>query len=318
MSKKTLAVISTLALLCCLSLGARSQNYPAKPVTLILPYAAGSGFDVLVRRYSAALQEEIKQSVIVDNRVGGSAVIGTVAASKAAPDGYTVLFLGGDSMSPIFGKQFPNILEVMTPVILLAKGAFFLITATSAPGDIQDFIRYVKANPGKYNYASVAPTQMLPMEVVKQRAQIDLVLVPYKSIAQVNQAFIQGDVLAYASIPTGLEPALTGGKARLLVYLDSERNPLFPDVPAAPEVGLGNIMARFSFGVWVPNGTPPQIVSHLNAAFNAVAKRPEIEAMLKTQGARTVGGSPQVHSDSIRASQAFWTEAIRIARYVPD
>ena len=166
MSNKTLAVISALAIWCCLSIQARAQNYPAKPITMIIPSVAGSGLDVVARRYVSIFQESIAQPFVMDNRPGAGNSIGTIAAAKAAPDGYTLLFVGGDSMSPMFDKTYPNILEVMTPVIGLAKGSFFLVTSTTAPADMREFIRFVKASPGKYNYASVAPTQMLPMEVV--------------------------------------------------------------------------------------------------------------------------------------------------------
>jgi tripartite-type tricarboxylate transporter receptor subunit TctC len=317
-SFKSLAVISALVVWCCFSIEARSQSYPAKPITMIIPSVAGSGLDVVARRYVSIFQESIAQPFVMDNRPGAGNSIGTIAAAKAAPDGYTLLFVGGDSMSPMFDRTYPNILEAMTPVIGLAKGSFFLVTSTSAPGNMPEFIRFVKASPGKYNYATVAVTQTLPVEVIKDRAQIDLLRVPYKSISQVAQGFIQGDVLAYASIPAGLEPALTAGKARLLVYLDSERNPLFPDVPAASEVGLGDIQSRFTFAVWAPIATPPQIISYLNTAFNKAVTRPEIETLLKRQGALPVGGPPQVHADSIKASQKFYVEAIRIAKFVPD
>jgi tripartite-type tricarboxylate transporter receptor subunit TctC len=296
-----------------------AQSYPTKPLTMVVPSAAGSGNDITARRFGSAFQEELKQTIVVENRPGVGAALGVTTVAKAPPDGYTWLFLGGDSASPVFGKQIPYILDELTPVIQLTRGAFFLITSTAIPAaNVEEFVRIVKANPGKYNYASAATTQMIAMEVVKQKAGLDLVHVPYKGIAQVNSAFMQGEIIAFLSIATGLESAIAQKKVRFLAYLDGERNPLYPDVPSAPEVGLGGVTSRYSQAVWVPKGTSAALISRLNASFNNVLKRPDIQEFVRAQGSQISGGTPEAHAESIRVAYAFWAEAARIAKFVPD
>lgn len=296
-----------------LSQQAAAQAYPSKPITMIGPYAPGSGGDLTMRSYLAALQEEFKQPVIFENRPGAGGAIGVVALSKAAPDGYTLGFFGGDSYSNVFGPEFPDLLTVVSPVIQLQRGAFFLITSSDIPAtSAKEFIDFVRASPGKHNYAAIIPTQYLPMELIKSRFNLNLVEIRYKGIADINSAFLRNEVTAYISNPTGLESAIAQKKVRFLAYLDKERNPYYPNIPTAAEAGLPGLFAQFTLAVWVPIGTPQKIILRVNAAFNNAIKRPEVQKFMQTQGAVPVGGSPQLHYDHIKAAHAFWAETIRV------
>jgi tripartite-type tricarboxylate transporter receptor subunit TctC len=315
MLKLITAAIATL-----LALPVGAQSFPSRPITFIVPFAAGSGTDVTGRVYARGLEEEIKQSVLVENRPGGAATLGVAAVAKSAPDGYTLLFLGGGSVSRTFRKELPaELLTELTPVIQLTRGSMFLMAKTDIPArDAREFIEFVRKNPGKFNYASIASTQMMPMEVLKDKAKLQMQHIAFKGGGQVHQAFASGDVIAMIGNSQGNEALFSEGKLRFLVYLDDKRNPLYPDVPAAPEVGLAGVQAPFTQALWAPAKTPVDVIARLNAAMNSVLKRPEVLKLATAQGASISGGRPQVQSDAIKAEHAYWAEAARISGFQPE
>jgi tripartite-type tricarboxylate transporter receptor subunit TctC len=303
-----------------LSQEAAGQNYPSKPITVVVPFAAGTSTDIACRLFNQGAQDVLRQTLIAENRPGGSAVTGTNYVTKAAPDGYTLLCLGGGSVSRTFSKNLTDdLFSELAPVIQIARGAMFLIVSDKVPAsNVREFIEVVKKNPGKYNYASIASTQMMPMEVLKDKTGIQMVNVPYKSLAGVQQALASGDVVAYVGGAVGLDSLFQGGRLKYFMSLADERNPCAPQVPAAPEVGLKGVSAPFSQGFWVPARTSTEIIAKLNEAYNASLKTQAVQDYLKANCSSPVGGAPRVQGDWLRAEHAYWAEAARISKYEPD
>jgi tripartite-type tricarboxylate transporter receptor subunit TctC len=299
---------------------AQAQSFPTRPITVIVPFGAGSGTDIACRIFNKGAEDDLKQTMIVDDRPGGAATVGAAYVARSAPDGYTLLCLGGGSVSKTFRKDLAlDMLTDLTPVVQITRGSMFLIVKSDLPvKTAQDFVEFIRKNPGKYNYGSIASTQMMPMEVLKDKARLSMVHVPYKSVGNVQQAFASGDIVAYVSNEVGLEGLLAANKIKFLAVLDNERNPYKPDVPAAPEVGLAGVLAPFTQAYWAPANTPPEAINRLNAAFNASLKTQATLDYLRNQGARPTGGPPKVQYDSVKAEQAYWAEAARIAKYEPE
>jgi tripartite-type tricarboxylate transporter receptor subunit TctC len=308
------------ALLALCTGAAEAQSFPTRPITVIVPFGAGSGTDIACRIFNKGAEDDLKQTMIVDDRPGGAATVGAAYVARSAPDGYTLLCLGGGSVSKTFRKDLPiDMLTDLTPVVQITRGSMFLIVKSDLPvKTAQDFVEFIRKNPGKYNYGSIASTQMMPMEVLKDKAGLSMVHIPYKSVGNVQQGFASGDIVAYVSNEVGLEGLLAANKIRFLAVLDNERNPYKPDIPAAPEVGLAGVLAPFTQAYWAPANTPPEAINRLNAAFNASLKTQATLDYLRNQGARPTGGPPKVQYDSVKAEQAYWAEAARIAKYEPE
>ena len=298
----------------------QAQGYPNKPITVVVPFGAGSGTDIACRVFNKGAEDFLKQTMIVDNKPGGAAVVGTSIVAKSAPDGYTLLCLGGGSVSKTFVKNIPvDLLSELTPVVQIARGSMYLIVSDAVPAKTaQEFVEFIKKNPGKYNYGSIASTQMMPMEVLKEKAGLQMVHIPYKSLAGVQQAVASGDVVAYVSNAVGLESLFQSGKLRFMASLSEERNPCTPNVPAAPEVGLKGVSAPFSQGYWAPAKTPVEVINRLNEAYNASLKTQATQDYVKNNCATPGGGAPKVQGDWVRNEHNYWTEAARISKFTPD
>ena len=299
---------------------AEAQTFPTRPITVVVPFGAGSGTDIACRVFNKGAEDDLKQTIIVEDRPGGAASVGATYVAHAAPDGYTLLCLGGGSVSKTFRKELSiDMLTDLTPVVQITRGSMFLIVRSDLPvKTAQDFVEFIRKNPGKYNYGSIASTQMMPMEVLKDKAGLSMVHVPYKSIGNVQQAFASGDIAAYVSNEVGLEALLSTCKIKFLAALDNERNPLKPDIPSAPEAGLSGVLAPFTQAYWAPAKTPVEIINRLNAAYNASLKTQATQDYLRNQGARPTGGPPKVQYDAIKAEHAYWAQAARIAKYEPE
>jgi len=303
-----------------LSLQAFGQAFPSKPISVIVPFGAGSGTDVACRLFTKAASDELKGPIVIENRAGAAGTVAAVSVARSTPDGYTLLCLGGGSLSKTFRREMPvDLLTDLVPIIQLSKGSMSLIVKADLPvKNLQDFIALVHRNPGKFNYAWIASTQMMPMEVLKDRAKIDIIGVPYKALSNVIQAFESGDVIALVSNETGLESLFAQHKVRFLTYLDSQRSPYMPEVPTSTEAGIPDVKGPFTQGIWAPAKTPSDVVARLNAGFNRALSHPEIKDFAQRQKAILVGGEPKVQSESVRAEQAYWEQAAKLANFQPE
>lgn len=302
---------------------ALAQTFPSKPLTMVVPFAAGSGTDNMARPVAEKLSRELKQPVIVDNRPGGAAQIGASYVAKADPDGYTMLFLGGGSLSKVFIKDIQvDILKELTPIVQLARGGMTLFVSTELPvNNLKEFIEYVKKNPGKLNYGGATVSQMLSMELLKARAGLkkeDMVYIPYKGGAQTLQAVMSGEIAASVESGISWEPAVKAGKAKAIAHGDLSRSEALPDVPTVAEGGVPGVTFPFTFGAWAPAKTPKDVVAKLNAAYNTVLKDPDIAALIKKANGTVTGGAPEVQFQAIRDEHNNWETAAKSANYVPE
>ena len=250
-----------------------AQAWPSKPVRIIVNFPPGGAADQLARAVSIPLQESLGQSVVVENRAGANGNIGGEVVAKAPADGYTLLMSSGGmvSVNPhIYSKMAFDPAKDLVPVASAARVLVYLVAKPSLPADtIQDFIRYVKANPGRLSYGSPGSgsSPHLAAEMLKSQAGLFAVHVPYRGAAPALQDLLAGQLDFYFDPGIGLQQ-VKAGKLKLLAIGSPKRSPLFPNVPTLDEAGLKGFDADTVFGFYAPAGTPPDVVARLNRYIN--------------------------------------------------
>jgi tripartite-type tricarboxylate transporter receptor subunit TctC len=295
---------------------ANAQTYPQKPVHVIVPYAAGGASDILARVLGASLQEQWRQPVIVENKVGAGGNIGTDYVAKSAPDGYTLLLgdLSNFVIAPAVYKNMPyDVLKDFTPVITLTYSPYMLL---ASPGfearSLKDTIAYAKAHPGKLNWATTglgSAPHLAGLQFARLQG-LDWVYVPNKGGAQANTDVMGNTAdLMFNSMLASMN-YVKGGKMRLLAMTSKERHPDFPDTPTVGEVVPGFVAGGWQ-GLLAPAGTPPAIINKLNADLAAVLKQPEIRQKLIQLGTEPVGNTPAAVQKFVRDEKTRWADLIR-------
>ena len=263
------------------------QDYPSKPIRLIVPYSSGSS-DVVARLLGPKLSEAWKQPVIVDNRPGANAVIGTDAVAKAAPDGYTLLMaLGTHVISPHLIPTPYHPLNDFAPVATVAAAELGLGLNPAVPANtLQEFIALAKAKPGQLNYSTtqVGGNQHLAGELFTILTGAKLTAVPYKGGGEAMSAVLGGHVQAYFGSIASLAPNMRSGKLKGIAVSGDRRHPAVPDVPTFAEGGVKNFDVRLWYAVLAPAGTPKGIVDRLSAEIRGMLAAPEFQATLAKQG----------------------------------
>ena len=295
---------------------AQAQSYPSRPIHIIAPFPAGGGYDFLSRLIGAEMSKTFGQPVVVENKAGANGNIGTDAAAKSAPDGYTVLMGGNSPLALNVGlypklpydpvKDFETISRVATQPNLLA--AHPKVPAKT----VAELIQYAKANPGKLTYASNGngSPQHLAAEQLKRVAGIDLVHVPYKGAAPTAAALLAGEVsLAFNIILLPL-PHVQAGKLTGLAVASSRRSPLAADIPTLAELGYPIDIDTW-YGLVAPAGTPKEVIAKLNAETLRILNLPELRERTRSQGIELAGSTPEQFSAFLKADIAKWTQVIR-------
>jgi tripartite-type tricarboxylate transporter receptor subunit TctC len=310
--------VGTVAALGLLGSVALAQSYPDRLVRLIVPQAAGGPTDLLARVTAQRLQTAFGQTVISENRGGAGGVIAAKAVAAAEPDGHTLL-LGNTSVLvhiPILSRSAGyDPAKAFAPVARLATSYQVIFVHPSVPAkSIQEFIAYARANPGKLNYSSagVGNTLHLAGELLKVRAKIDIVHVPYNSGAEAMRAVLGGNVDMSLVSLTGLLPLFQEGKLRTLAVTGPKRFAELPDVPTMIESGFPDFTVPAMFGVVAPAAAPRAIVGRLNAVINQELASPEMQKVLTNMGAERGTGSPEDFADFIAAERRKW-EAVASA-----
>src|SRR6185369_16413781 len=310
-------------LLLLLSFPAFPQEWPAKPVRWIIPYAAGGFSDIRARKIGVDLSRLLGQPVVIENRAGAGGVVGTDAVAKAAPDGYTI---GMGNLAPLavnvsLMKKLPyDPAKDVQAVVLLEKGPLIL---TAGPGlkanSVADLIAYAKANPGKVTFASsgIGGAHHLSGEMLRQRTGIDIVHIPYKGGAPAAADVMAGHVPMMFELGYAALPSVKAGKVRALAVTSTTRMALLPDVPTLAEAGLPGFESTNWQGVIVPAGTPRAIVERLNRDINAVLAIPEQRDSIVANGGEVAGGTPEAFRDFIRSETAKWGDVVRTAKIQP-
>jgi len=313
------------ALALCAAAHAQTANYPARAVVLVVPYTQGVSIDNIARLVAARLAERWKQPVLVENKPGASGSIGTEFVARAAPDGYTLLMtVNTFAMAPALFKKLPfDPVADFAPVGRVAVSSYALaVNPERLPAkDFAGFLLLVKAKPGQFNYCTPGngTPHHLAMELMKQRAALDIVHVPYKGAAGAITDLIGGQVqMMIAPIPT-LLPHARSGRVRFLAVTGEARSPQAPEVPAFREFGMEYMDAVDSwFALLAPGRTPPALVQRLNQDLRAVIDIAELRETLLKQGLRPSVSSPEEFAAQIRSDLARWAKVVADAGITAD
>ena len=270
---------------------AQSQNYPSRPVTIIVPSTAGGGTDIIARLIGDQLSKQLGQGFVVDNRPGAGLIVGTVAAAKAAPDGHTLLvgLNGSMAVNPsLFANLAYDPLRDFTPVAMLADYPFLVVVNNELPAkSIKELIALGKSKPGQINYASGGngTGQQLSMELFKTMTGADFAHIPYRGAQPAYLDVISGRVPIFFDNMSGAMSLAKGGKVRALAITSTKRSTLMPEVPTVDEAGVPGYEYHTWFGLWAPRDTPRPIVEKLHAEVKKALADPTVrEKIAATAG----------------------------------
>jgi tripartite-type tricarboxylate transporter receptor subunit TctC len=312
----------TLLLIAATSIGinAARAEWPDRPIKMIVPFSAGSSSDTIARIVAAKMGERLGQQLVVENRVGGSTIIGTDAVAKSVPDGYTLLLANTTThaASAALNATLPfDPVKDFAPVAMIGVSPFVLIGATQVSATtLKDFVTLAKAKPGSLSYASAGTGTLahLAGELFKRKAGIDVTHVPYRGSAQSMIDLMQGRIdLSVSTIPPTLQH-IREGKLRGLATMSERRNVSLPDTPTVAEAGIPGCEAALWTAIMVPAGVPADIVKRLNAAVLAVVATSEINQALTIQGVDPEPGPPEAVSERIKADIVKWKDVVAAAK----
>ena len=305
------------ALLCTPATLLAQADYPNKPVRLIVPFPAGGSTDIVGRVVAQKLSERLGQSVVVDNRGGAGGTIGTDAAAKAAPDGYT-LTIGTTSTHAVAAGAYSKLSyhpsKDFAPVSLVAITPYLLVVNPQVKGnDLKEFVALAKTMPGKMNYASAGngSTTHLAMEMLKDAAQINLQHIPYKGNGPADIALLANEVQAvFGSMPALLQHT-KAGKLRPLAVGTSQRSPALPDVPTVAELGYPGFEAALWLGVLAPAGTPKPVIDRLHKELAAIVPTADFKQAMERNGADAIGNTPEQFAKLISDESARYVKVVK-------
>ncbi|HTJ99736.1 MAG TPA: tripartite tricarboxylate transporter substrate binding protein [Bordetella sp.] len=278
--------------------------FPERPITIVVPYPVGGATDTLARTIGQRISETMKQSVVVENRTGGSGLIGMSVVSHAATDGYTILF-GCTTDSAIFkaaSKTPPsvNLRDDFAAVAGVALAPHILVVPSkSSPQNVAQLIDLLKREPGKHNFASIGIGTLshLEGELLMLTTGVQITHVPYRGGSQALMDLIAGNSsLMFLSAPAAV-PHMKSGAVRVLAVAGDRRLPMLPDVPTITEAGVKNFSAENLFGFYAPKGTPPDVINTLSKAIEAALQRPDLKAFLESQGLEVQYTTPAVFTE---------------------
>ena len=270
---------------------AQAAAWPARPVKLIIPYAPGGASDIIGRPWADALSQSFGQQFVIENRGGAAGMIGAEAASKAAPDGYTFLMTPSAAMSvlPLLRKTPYDPQKTFTPVARIGDSiAGFVIHPSVGPKTLQDTVDYARKNPGKlaYGSAGLGSIQHMRIEMLKYRAKIDILHVPYRGAADALNDLLPGNIQMMCEINP--LPHAKAGRLHLLSINAPERSPEFPDTPTLTECGYPNSDLPSWYAIWAPAGTPGDVIEKFHARVTQITGTDEMKAKL-----RQISGAPR-------------------------
>ena len=315
--RRLLHLAACTAALPALSRIARAENYPTRPVRLLIGFAPGGGADVMARLLQAGLAERLGQQIVIENRPGAGTNVATEAVLNAAPDGYSLLAatLANAGNATLYDNLKFNFLRDITPVAGIALDPFVLEVTPALPvKTIPELIAYAKAHPGKVNMGSggIGSGNQLSGELFKMMAGIDLVHVPYRGAGPAMVDLMGGQVQVMFNTMSASLQYVKAGKLRALGVATKTRQAALPDVPTVAEFVPG-YESSFWTGIVAPKGMPPEIVDKLNKAVNAGLEEPNVKARLAEWGATALAGSPADFAKFVADETEKWGKVIRAA-----
>ena len=305
---------------CVLSAGLAHAVYPDRPIALVASFPPAGATDILARAIGQKMSESLGQPVVVENRPGAAGMIGLAHAARAAPDGYTI-YLAAVTNAAIAAAAYPaqavSLLTDMVTVSGVGAVPHMLVVPVSLPvQNVSQLIAYIKASPGKYNFASQGAGTLshLESEVFKARAGLDLVHVPYKGSSQALPDLIAGTAtMMFDSIPASM-PQVKAGKLRVLAVASGKRVSLLPDVPTVDESGVKGFEANNVFGISAPKGTPPAVLAVLAKSIEAALASADLRQRMEAQGVELKFTPADVFSRVVEQEFQNWGNAVRAAK----
>ncbi|HSV46416.1 MAG TPA: tripartite tricarboxylate transporter substrate binding protein [Ramlibacter sp.] len=314
-------LIKAFAMLACAGLAqaASAQEYPAKPIKLVVPFAAGGPADLQARWLGTKMAAVLGQPVVIENKGGAGGILGTQAVATAPADGYTLLFssVGAIAIAPYIAEKVPyNPKEDLVPVARVATAPTVLVTASgSRHQNLASLVSYAKSNPGRVSFASAGPgtTTQLGSELLKREAGIDMIHVPYKGASPALTDVMAGmaDIM-FADAPVVL-PFIKAGKLRALAIGTPQRESALADVPTTTEAGYKGVLVSTWYGLLAPAKTPPAAIAKINRAVNTVIASAEAKTFFAAQGLQSNGGSPEEFGAFIQSESTRWTGLAKAA-----
>jgi tripartite-type tricarboxylate transporter receptor subunit TctC len=312
---RKLAVL--LALSCSAAAWGAADNYPARPVRWVVPFPPGGGTDLISRTVAAKLGEAWNVQVVPDNRPGGGGTIGMAAAAKAAPDGYTVV-LGQASnvaVAPgLFSKLPYDPVRDFTPITQVIAAPLVIVSHPSFPAkNARDLVARAKAQPGAITFGSPGNGTIghLSMELLKSMAKVDMLHIPYTGAARAITELIGGQIVVYSSSMPPAIPLIHAGKLKALGVTTAKRLKPLPEVPTVAESAVPGYEAVNWYGVFVPAGTPKDIVAKLHGDLVRILKQPDVQARFASEGGDIVANTPEEFGAFIRREIPKWTKVIK-------
>jgi len=293
-----------------------AQDYPTRPIRIVVPFGAGGPADVAARVLGNAMQESFKQPFVIENRPGAGAVIGTQEVAKSPPDGYTLLMMSNTQTAneSLVPQRKYELMRDLVPIAPINYSDLVIVVHPSVPAKtLKEFITLAKSQPGKLNYASSGQGTPYHMagELFKSMAGIDLVHVPYRNSGEARNGVIGGQVQMMIDAVTTMAPNVNQGQVQALATTGERRSSVLPDVPTAKQAGLSGYEATIWLGLMAPTGTPKPIVEKLNAAVNAAIKRPEIVKLWADQGAAPMSMTVDEFDIYLRNDIVKWAEVVK-------
>jgi len=312
--RRALAIV----LLCTATL-AGAQQFPAKPLHLIVPFPPGGGNDTVARAIAQQIGPDLGQPVVIDNRPGAGGSVGAELAAKAPADGYTLFLagVGSHAVNPNLHAKLPyDPVKDFAPITLVASAPSVLVVNPAVPArTLAEFTSYARAHPGKLNYASNGngSAAQLAAALYESMADVRMVHVPYKGIAPALTDLLSGEVQLMFGTIVALVPQIQAGKLRALAVTSRKRSSLLTDVPTLAESGLPDYEAGSWYGILAPAGTPREVIDRLHGAIVKALKQPDVAKRLAAEGAELIGSTPEEFAAHIKSEIARVGQVVRAA-----
>ncbi|MDM0107923.1 tripartite tricarboxylate transporter substrate binding protein [Variovorax sp. J22R24] len=321
MQRRTLAAAAVLALAC--AVPAAAQQFPSKPITIVVPASPGGAIDLTARLIGQKLTEAWGQSVVIDNRAGATGIIGTDLVAKSPPDGHTLaLVASSHAINPSMVKKLPfDTVKGFEPVVLTHVVPLVLVVSPTVPvNSLKELIAYGKANPGKLSFASSGSggAPHFSGELFKSMTAIDMTHIPYKGSTLAHPDLISGRTSLMFDTVAAVNVQVKANRLKPLAVTTLKRSSILPDVPTMQEAGLAGYETSTWGGLLAPAGTPKATIARLNAEVNKILAMPDVRKTMLDNGIEPGGGSPQQFNDFIGAEMVKWTKVAKDAGIQPE
>ena len=295
------------------------QDYPSKPIRIVVGFPPGGIMDIYGRGLAKLLQEKLKNPVVIDNRPGAGGLVGADVVVKSAPDGYTLTHIVPSTVTSVFLKDPPfDIFKAMQPIASVWTGPFVLsVTTQTGAQTLKEFVDLAKANPGKLNFASSNGPNFLPMVLFNSLAGIQLQSIEYKGATQMHTAMLANEVQATLNTVQSILPYLSGGKIRVLAVTGDQRLATMPNVPTMAELGYPRMQLHTVGAVMAPAGVPAAVATKLGLAFKEIVGSAEMEKLLRDNGRPLIVGTDELMK-LMREEVAAWEAAAKVAGFKPQ